>query len=143
MTAASGGIFRAGCSTHRSRDQVPGGATGSRPTALGAAVVSRRYSRGTKPPILQGPGKVSMKRIVLVVMMLVVTGCGSRSTPSSSAARADSLPPPGVTAVDDSVLHTESTAAAVETAALAPDQPGCDGGRVTFEYPPVDLERIE
>ena len=85
-----------------------------------------------------------MKRIVLVVMMLVVTGCGSRSTPSSSAARADSLPRPGVTAVDDSVLDTESTATAVETAAaLAPDQPGCDGGRVTFEYPPVDLERIE
>ena len=83
-----------------------------------------------------------MKRIVLVVMMLVVAGCGSRSTPSSSAA--DSLPRPGVTAVDDSVLHSQSTATTVETAAaLVPDQPDCDGGRVTFEYPPVDLDRIE
>ncbi|MCH7844414.1 MAG: hypothetical protein IH850_01090 [Acidobacteria bacterium] len=85
-----------------------------------------------------------MKRIVLVVMMLVVAGCGSRSTPGSSAATADSLPRPGVTAVDDSVLNTESTATPVETApALARDQPDCDGGRVTFDYPPVDLERIE
>jgi len=85
-----------------------------------------------------------MKRIVLVVMMLVVTSCGSPSAPSSSVPTADLSTPPGVTPVDDSVLHTESTATPPETAdAPAPDQTDCAGGRVTFEYPPVDLDRIE
>ena len=85
-----------------------------------------------------------MKRIILVVMMLVVTGCGSPSAPSSSVPTADLSTPPGVTPVDDSVLHNESTATPPETAdAPAPDQTECAGGRVTFEYPPVDLDRIE
>jgi len=86
-----------------------------------------------------------MKRIMIVVaMMLAVTGCGSRSTPSSSADTADLSPAPGATPVDDSVLHTEPTATPQETAtAPAPDRPECAGGRVTFEYPPVDLDRIE
>ncbi len=85
-----------------------------------------------------------MKRIILVVMMLVVTGCGSTSAPSSSVPMADLSTPPGVAPVDGSVVHTESTATPPERAdAPAPDQTDCAGGRVTFEYPPVDLDRIE
>ena len=85
-----------------------------------------------------------MKRIMIVVaMMLAVTGCGSRSTPSSSATAASS-PRPSTTPVDDSVLHTAPTSTPQETAtAPTPDQPECAGGRVTFAYPPVDLDRIE
>ena len=49
-----------------------------------------------------------------------------------------------MTRVDDSVPHTGSNSALPETATTpAPDQPDCAGDRVTFEYPPVDLDRIE
>lgn len=82
-----------------------------------------------------------MKRIVLIVMMLVVTACGSRSTPS--LATADSPPPPpGVVPVDDPVLDSEPTSTP-PTAAPAANQTDCSGGRVTFDYPPVDLDLIE
>ena len=83
-----------------------------------------------------------MKRIVLVAMMLVVAGCGIQSPPGSPAAMADSSPLSGVTSVDDPVSPPEATSVP-SAAASALDQQDCDGGRVTFEYPPVDLDRIE
>ena len=80
-----------------------------------------------------------MKRVIAVVILLVVSACGSASPPTPSAPVSS---PPSVTPVDDAALYPEfgSSPAA---AAPNPDQPDCAGGRITFEYPPVDLDRIE
>lgn len=87
-----------------------------------------------------------MKRKVLVAMMLVVAGCVGQVEPNLSAT--DSSPPSEVTPVDDSVLLPEPTSTPAptlphQTAAPAADQPDCTGERITFEYPPVDLDRTE
>ena len=83
-----------------------------------------------------------MKRSVVVAIMLMLAGCGNQSAPGSSATTAVSLPLSGVAPVDDPASPPE-TPSVPSAAVSALDQQDCVGGRVTFEYPPVDLDRIE
>ena len=86
-----------------------------------------------------------VKRIFPVVMMLVATGCAA-PTPASE--------PVGALPAREATPATEAaTAPAAES--IATPQPsteasvvttlpsGCTGGRITVEYPPVDLDLIE
>ncbi len=83
-----------------------------------------------------------MKRIVLVVMTLVMAGCAGQVESNLSATIP--APSPDTTSVGDSVHVSETTSTLPHQADTPePDEPGCNGGRVTFEYPPVDLDRIE
>ena len=83
-----------------------------------------------------------MKRSVVVAIMLMLAGCGNQSAPGSSIATAVSLPLSGVASVDDPASPPD-TPSVPSAAVSALDEQDCDGGRVTFEYPPVDLDRIE
>jgi len=83
-----------------------------------------------------------MKRVVLVVVMLVVAGCGSESAANTVVITADSPLATVAAPVDDPPPDDESTAT-TSAADPAPSSSDCVGERITFENPPVDLDRIE
>ena len=74
-----------------------------------------------------------MKRVVLLLVMLVVAGCGGQSTQSPSPA----------SSADDAVVDLETTSTSPPVPDPAQMSSECSGERITFENPPVDLDRIE
>ena len=76
------------------------------------------------------------------MLVLVVAGCGTQSTPDSSPVAVEQSVPSGVSISDDPVVHPATTSTS-PLAEPVEGQSGCSGERITFESPPVDLERIE
>jgi hypothetical protein len=86
-----------------------------------------------------------MKRIGLVAIAVAIAGCGAGATPGRPPGDVATSPPTGPTEAGVSLPQSESTIALprAPSEALQPHEPGCTGGRITFEYPPVDLDQIE
>ncbi len=85
-----------------------------------------------------------MKRVYLAVVVLVATGCGAAEMPGALETTAGPTPP----SVNAPVRSTASrfgptTVTQPSVAKVAADDSECSDSRITFEHPPVDLDKIE